>query len=94
MFEKKQLRKLRSLVANTQSPEAGLAAKQASAKALRAAHAKFAKIAGMNMALDAGGDAASGVAKAKRKMNDTWTKRVSNNVKGFYDPKKARAQHA
>lgn len=93
-LEKKQLRKLRSLVANTQSPEAGLAAKQASAKALRAAQAKFAKIAGMNRAIDAGGSDAVGVASAKRKLADSWTKRRSNNVTGFYDPKKARVKHA
>ena len=63
-------------------------------KRVQRAYAKFARLSEMNRALDAGGDAAVGVAKAKRKMNDTWSKRVSNNVAGFFDPKKARAQHA
>ena len=57
------------------------------------ARRKFAALASMNRTIDAGGDEAAGVAKAKRKLNDTWSKRVSNNVTGFYDPKKAKAQH-
>ncbi len=89
-LEKKQLRKLRSLVANTQSQEAGLAAKQASAKALRAAQAKFAKIAGMNRAIDAGGSDAVGVARAKRKLADSWTKRNSNNTNGTWKAKNSK----
>lgn len=63
-------------------------------KKVARAHAKFVRLKAMNTAIDAGGDAAAGVAKQKRKLNDTWSKRVSNNVQGFYDPKKARAQHA
>ena len=58
------------------------------------AYAKFARLKAMNTAIDEGGEAASSIAKAKRKLNDTWTKRVSNNVAGFYDPKKARAKYA
>lgn len=63
-------------------------------KRVQMAHAKFARLSEMNKALDAGGNEAVGVAKAKRQLSDTWTKRVSNNVTGFFDPKKARAQHA
>lgn len=89
-LEKKQLRKLRSLVANEQGPEAGLSAKQAAARACKSAHKKFAKLKAMNTAIDAGGSDAAGVAKAKRRLSDTWNKRVSNNAAGFYDPKKAK----
>lgn len=53
------------------------------------ATAKFATLAVMNRMID-GGEA--GVAKVKRRMNDNWTKRQSNNVTGFYDPKKAKVQ--
>lgn len=60
-------------------------------KRVKRAYAKFAKIAVMNAAIDAGGTEAIGVAKAKRQLSDTWTKRVSRNTKGFFDPKKARA---
>ena len=63
-------------------------------KRVQRAHAKFARLAAMNAAIDAGGDAAAGVAKAKRTMSDTWSKRVSNNVAGFFDPKKARKKRA
>ena len=63
-------------------------------KRVQRAYAKFARLAVMNAAIDAGGDAAVGVAKAKRKLSDTWTKRVSRNTKGFFDPKKARRRNA
>ena len=63
-------------------------------KKVARAFAKFAKLKAMNLAIDAGGDAAVGVAKAKKALSDSWTKRQSNNVTGFYDPKKARAKHA
>lgn len=62
-------------------------------KKVERAYAKFARLKAMNTDIDAGGDAASGIAKAKRKLNDSWTKRQSNNVAGFYDPKKAKANH-
>ena len=58
-----------------------------------AAQYKFARLDAMNGLIDAMGSEAGGVAKAKRRLNDTWNKRVSNNVTGFYDPKKAKAQH-
>ena len=29
--------------------------------------------------------------KGVRAMSDTWVKRKSNNVRGFYDPRKAKA---
>ena len=58
-----------------------------------AAQYKFSRLDALNQTIDAGGDEAAGVAKSKRKLNDTWSKRVSNNVTGFYDPKKAKAQH-
>lgn len=89
-LEKKQLRKLRSLVANTQSPEAGLAAKQASAKALRVAQAKFARLKAMNTAIDAGGSDAVGVARAKRRLSDSWTKRSSKNTNGTWKAKNSK----
>lgn len=93
-LEKKKCRKLRSLVANQQGEAAGLEAKQAVVRGCKAARKRFDRLESMNRVIDAGGDAASSIAKAKRKLNDTWTKRVSNNVAGFYDPKKARVQHA
>ena len=86
-LEKKQLRKLRSLVANAQGPEAGLEAKQDAARACKSAHKKFAKLKAMNTAIDAGGSAAAGVAKAKRKLADSWTKRNSNNTNGTWKAK-------
>ena len=62
-------------------------ARAAKARAL----AKFDRLAVMNRLIDGG---AVGVAKAKKALADTWTKRQSNNVAGFYDPKKAKVQHA
>lgn len=56
-------------------------------KAVQKAHRKFARLSKMNALIDAG---IPGVAKAKRKLADSWTKRQSNNTTGFYDPKKAR----
>lgn len=86
-LEKKQLRKLRSLVANAHGPEAGLSAKQAAALALTAAHKHFAKLKAMNTALDAGGRDAVGVARAKRRLSDSWTKRSSKNTNGTWKAK-------
>ena len=62
-------------------------------KKVKRAYAKFARLAAMNAAIDAGGDGAVGMTKAKRQLSDSWTKRRSNNVTGFYDPKKA-VKHA
>ena len=86
-LERKQLRKLRSLVSNQASPEVGLAEKQAALRALKKARKVFAQLAKMNSLIDAG---VPGITKAKRKLADSWTKRQSNNTTGFYDPKKAR----
>ena len=33
---------------------------------------------------------ASGNHREVRAMSDVWTKRISSNVKGFYDPRKAK----
>ena len=89
-LEKKQLRKLRRLVANEQGQEAGLSAKQAAARDCKSAHKKFAKLKAMNTALDAGGSDAVGVAKAKRKLDDTWTKRSSKNTNGTWKAKNSK----
>ena len=89
-LEKKQLRKLRSLVANAQGPEAGLEAKQDAARACKSAHKKFAKLKAMNTAIAAGGSDAAGVAKAKRKLSDSWTKRNSNNTNGTWKAKNSK----
>lgn len=53
--------------------------------------AKFERLAVMNRLID-GGEV--GVAKAKKALSDSWTKRQSNNVQGFYDPKKAKVKRA
>lgn len=63
-------------------------------KKAKRAYAKFARLAAMNAAIDAGGSEAVGMARAKRSLSDSWTKRRSNNVTGFYNPKKARVKHA
>lgn len=64
--------------------------KEARASKARAL-AKFERLAVMNRLID-GGEV--GVVKAKKALADSWTKRQSNNVTGFYDPKKARVKHA
>ena len=89
-LEKKQLRKLRSLVENEQGPEAGLSAKQAAARACKSAHKKFAKLEAMNTAIDAGGSDAVGVARAKRRLSDSWTKRSSKNTNGTWKAKNSK----
>lgn len=63
-------------------------------KKAKRAYAKFARLAAMNAAIDAGGRDAVGVAKAKRQLSDSWVKRRSNTVFGFYYPKKARVKNA
>jgi hypothetical protein len=52
---------------------------------------KFSVIAALNDDIDSGGTPALAARKAKSKMNDSWSKRTSNNTKGFFDQKKARA---
>lgn len=64
--------------------------KEARASKARAL-AKFERLAVMNRLID-GGEV--GVARAKKALSDSWTKRQSTNVKGFYDPKKAKVKHA
>ena len=61
-------------------------ARAAKARAL----AKFERLAVMNRLID-GGEV--GVYRAKKALSDSWTKRQSNNVTGFYDPRKAKANH-
>lgn len=56
-----------------------------------AAQRKFDKLAALNEAIDAGGFAGMGARRAKTRMNDSWVKRSSRNVTGFFDQKKARA---
>lgn len=59
-------------------------------KKAKRAYAKFARLAVMNAAIDAGGDAAVGVAKAKRSLSDSWTKRNSNNTNGTWKAKNSK----
>ena len=56
-------------------------------KAIQKAYRKFARLSNMNSLIDAG---VPGVAKAKRKLADSWTKRQSSNTTGFYYPRKAK----
>lgn len=53
--------------------------------------AKFKKLAALNADQDVGGHVGMSARRAKSMMNDTWTKRRSNNVAGFYDAGMARA---
>ena len=59
-------------------------------KKAKLAYAKFARLAAMNTAIDAGGSDAAGVAKAKRKLADTWTKRSSKNTTGTWKAKNSK----
>ena len=59
-------------------------------KKVQRAYAKFTRLAAMNTAIDAGGSDAAGVAKAKRKMSDSWTKRNSNNTTGTWKAKNSK----
>lgn len=60
-------------------------------KATAKAYAKFQKLAALNSDQDVGGHIGMAARRAKSKMNDSWVKRKSNNVSGFYDASKARA---
>lgn len=51
---------------------------------------KFDKLAALNSDQDIGGHVGMAARKAKSMMNDSWTKRKSNNVAGFFDQQKAR----
>jgi len=55
------------------------------------ARKKFDKLSSLNADQDIGGHVGMAARKAKSMMNDTWMKRKSNNVTGFFDQKKARA---
>lgn len=57
----------------------------------KAARRKFNKLAKLNSDIDSGGIAGVAARRAKSVMNDSWTKRKSNNTKGFWDTTKARA---
>ena len=59
-------------------------------KKVQRAYAKFARLKAMNSAIDAGGSDAAGVAKAKRKLSDSWTKRNSNNTNGTWKAKNSK----
>lgn len=60
-------------------------------KAVKVARAKFDKLAHLNADQDIGGHIGMAARRAKTLMHDSWTKRKSNNVAGFYDQAKARA---
>lgn len=51
---------------------------------------KFNKLEALNADQDVGGHVGMAARKAKSMMNDSWVKRKSNNVAGFYDAGKAR----
>lgn len=59
-------------------------------KKVQRAYAKFARLSAMNTAIDAGGSDAAGVAKAKRKLADSWTKRNSKNTNGTWKAKNSK----
>lgn len=46
------------------------------------------RIAALNEMQDAGGDAGIAARQQKAKMRDTWMRRTSNNVTGFYKPQR------
>ena len=57
----------------------------------RRCRAKFDKLAALNEAQDIGGHIGMAARRTKSNMNDSWVKRTSSNVAGFYDASKARA---
>lgn len=59
-------------------------------KKVQRAYAKFARLAAMNTAIDKGGSEAVGVAKAKRKLADSWTKRAGKNTNGTWKAKNSK----
>lgn len=59
-------------------------------KAMASASDKFAKLAGMNRVIDAGGTDAINASKAKRKMNDTWKRPVVVNLHELWNPEGKR----
>ena len=55
------------------------------------ARAKFDKLAALNADQDVGGHIGMAARKAKAKLSEVWINRGGDNVKGFFDQKKARA---
>lgn len=56
-----------------------------------AAEHKFARIAAIAGLIDAGGEYAKDGRKARKKLSESWHKRQSKNVQGFWKPANARA---
>lgn len=54
-----------------------------------AAEHKFAKLAALNGMIDQGGEYAKDGCKGKRRMSESWMKRTSRNVEGFFKPQHA-----
>lgn len=59
-------------------------------KALAKAYAKFQRLNKLTYMELYGDDEARAARKMKKAMSDTWTKRDSKNIRGFFDQKKAR----
>lgn len=59
-------------------------------KALAKAYAKFQRLNKLTDLELSGDDEARAARKMKKAMSDTWTKRESKNVRGFFDQKMAR----
>ncbi len=56
-------------------------------------YAKFKRLAVLNEQQDTGTDVERQAAgKAKRRLNDTWVKRKSNNTVGFWNAKAAKVK--
>lgn len=60
-------------------------------KALAKAYAKFQRMNKLTALEMSGDDEARAARKMKKAMSDSWTKRESKNIRGFFDAKKARA---
>ena len=60
-------------------------------KAVAKAYAKFQRMNKLTALEMSGDDEARAARKMKKAMSDTWTKRESKNIRGFFDQKKARA---
>ena len=54
-----------------------------------AAAYKFAKLAALNGMIEQGGEYAKDGHKEKRRMSESWMKRTSRNVEGFFKPQRA-----
>ena len=60
-------------------------------KAVAKAYAKFQRMNKLTALEMSGDDEARAARKIKKAMSDTWVKRESKNIRGFFDQKKARA---